>query len=100
MTLDEREILVDIQRKLDTVVDDIRTKVDKLDAIVCGDRGLVDQVEKNTLTLYGDANVTGLVEKARLNRVISVGAMGGVLIYVITHIQDVVLAIGKKLGFL
>jgi hypothetical protein len=98
MTPEERDILHDIQSKLDEVLDEIKSKVDKHDVLLCSPGGLVDRVSINTITLYGNGEVQGLVERSRTNRAIGVGALFGVAIYAVTHAVDFVKSIGKLLG--
>jgi hypothetical protein len=97
MTPEERDILQEIQRKLDDILDNLKSDVDRHDAILCSPNGIVDAVKRNTITLYGDDTKVGLVEKARMNRVIATGSLFGVCIYAVTHIADVVTSLGKWL---
>jgi hypothetical protein len=98
MTPDERDILHDIQSKLDEVLTDIKGKTDRLEVIVCSPNGLVDQVHKNTITLYGDDEKEGLVARSKTNRALSLGALLGVSIYAVTHATDFVNSIRKVIG--
>jgi hypothetical protein len=98
MTPDERDILHDIQNKLDRVIDDMQIKVDRHDVLLCDPGGIVDTVHKNTITLYGDAEKEGLVSRSKTNRALSLGALLGVAIYAITHAADFAKSIGKLLG--
>lgn len=98
MTPDERDILHDIQAKLDAVLDEIKTTVDRHDVLLCSPGGLVDTVQKNTVTLYGDDVKEGLVTRSKTNRSLSLGALLGVAIYAITHAADFVKSVGKLIG--